>query len=222
MEYRHKICVRRDSLGIPISKHPKQTKMKLHTKALIVAATFGAFIASAHATVMFNISRTSDTQVSITGSGTLDSVSSSNGHIIGFDDIFGTAPTPPYDNVSVFVSSTLGFTSSPISYFAYDTGTGYGAYSPGTASIYAGFAPLSSGVSLNGGTLFLDLANTPGATFAAVGDTGNVYSGIFGGVLVGTWTMTGASSVPDSGTTIALLGLALSGIAMMRRKLNQS
>ena len=156
----------------------------------------------ADATLVFEITRISDTEATAVATGTLDGPApSSNRHLLSFEDPFTLAPTR-LDNTSLVTGGdmmvgTVALTSS------LELGTGYGV-SGGNPWIYIGGGLQLDPGSLVTGTLSWTL--TSGHTFSAIGSTGAVNWGLAtAGTPVGSWTMVGGSPLPIPTTLLLLI-----------------
>lgn len=160
-----------------------------------VAMTVGIVLATsshgtANATLLVQIERVSDTQAIVTATGNIGSVlpPGNNLHIIGLDNVFGTAP-PATENADVFGSSTLSIGGVSVN-FAYDIGSQFDGFGDANPGIYfGGNFPLAANASFLGA---LDLSLTPGTTLASIGSSGDVDWSIFPSVVVGTWQVVAA------------------------------
>lgn len=195
--------------------------------ALVCIANIG----TAHATVIFQIHRYSDTVATVTGTGSFEVVSGIiNSQNIGFDNPFSVDPYPT-DNSSIFVSSTMTLTGwyfepLPIS-FAATAGSVWHITGTGNASFYAGNdTSISPLVGVLSGELVLQLVN---AIWADVGSSGLVVQGAAcdgcGSVLqVGSWLMvegTGSPpviNVPEPSTTLLMLAAGLGMLGTMHSR----
>ena len=184
-------------------------------KEFLVGLATGLFmfgmVGLANATLLFEIERISDNTASITASGTFDSaLGASNNHILMFDDLF---------SFTSIGNPNLGDASG----ISYDSGGNYDYFyglGPNRESTYGGDLYMFSEVPGTGweisGSAIIDASATDWILNDA-GYTGNVYSGMPGGELVGSFTFA-TDPVPEPATML-LLGTGLIGLAGARRKM---
>ena len=170
-----------------------------------------------NATVLFEFNRISDTNATVTATGTLDvAAPGSNSHILSFRNPFGIAPASAA-NFTVFTSSTMTIGGTPID-FALLAGDAFGG-TGGDPWIYfgkSGLLPLGAGIV----TGILELTLSGGATFGPTGATGDVTWGIFtNGNPAGSWTIVSdAVAIGEPGMLI-LSGAGLFWVAGRKRRL---
>ncbi len=183
-------------------------------RTLVGAASFFACFA-AFAEVHLTLQRISDTQVVLTGTGTLGSlVPAENQHSLWLEDPFSGRPAPSSVH-SVLEDSDLHAGSF---YFNFANAAGSGIGDSFSNTVYVGrdigvlpFPIIPSGEPF-AGTMLLRLTN--GESFAPVGSTGKVFwgttTGNVTGVLSGSWEMVAASPVPEPSSLFTMIaGLLL-------------
>jgi len=177
--------------------------------AAAVAVVLGQAVADASA--IFSIERLSDTQIRITGSGTIDSRPAMRGPRLRFGRVFTSAPT-----ANGSISGTMDFqptfsitVTDPV---YYEDFSGFDADHADGLRIDSGWPEAGDAVS---GTITVTM---PDGIFAAVGATGlfgagNNNSGVV--YELGNWEM--VDPIPEP-STFALAVLGLVGLLACRRR----
>lgn len=201
-------------------------------KKLLVGLVTGwlmfGIVMGANASLTVTFDRLSDTEVRMTGTGTVTGDPSGVYYPLWFDDLFASIYTP-WDNVDVLTSSNMEIGGMSVD-FARLAGPDYSF--PGVSNgIYMG--PLgggnyyfSGGDVMNGG--YVDMLLTGAATsttFVSGGATGDIYrmdgTAPWGHAVTGTWTMVDNTAPVPVPTTMLLLGSGLIGLVGFRKKLKK-
>ncbi len=217
--------------------------MNLISKSLLtagIAALFSSSLATA-STVTINASNSGWYSVAFGANGSVNNLFTGNTSGTNFRDWLG------FDLSSVsgtITGASLELASYPLnspnqSMTWWDVTTPYASLGTSSMAIYNDLGTgtvFSTGVQ-NPGVLNLFAINAAGlaslnaaSSFWAVGgvnNSGNEAFGYTGGVGSGDYlklilTVDGSSSLPDGGSSVALLGLALGGMAVARRTLNRA
>jgi hypothetical protein len=197
-----------------------QKAINMFNRTQVLITVFLLFSsAGAHASLLFEMERISDTQAIISGTGTLEDVLGGvNTHMLSFFDPFDVDPIE-IDNIDIFSESTLNIGSAFVNN-ARAFGPGYvsAAGSPWIYVYNTSNTYLQSG-DMPVGELNVQLSG--GMTFAPVGSSGAVNWGFADvGNSTGRWMMVEGDShvsvpAPASLSLIAM-GLGLLGIVRRR------
>ena len=168
----------------------------------LVAAVFIGFAAQSQATII-NI--------------TIDPITGLPANDIDFGILGNNNPTSNFNALVTDIGLYNSFfgTNLPAPVFA-----GFGDFNPGPVDL-TGFAYAvlhygkgRGGAGQGGGIVFIDLSGMTGNfTFPAIGSGLNG----FGGLSSIRLFTGGSTAVPDSGSTVALLGAAMTGVGLLRR-----
>lgn len=192
-------------------------------RTLVGTALFFSCV-TAFADVRLTLHRIGDTQVVLTGSGTLGSlVPAENQHSLLLEDPFSSRPAPLSVH-SILEDSDLHAGSF---FFNFANAAGNGIGDSFSNTVYIGrdigilpFPIIPSGEPL-AGSMMLRLAS--GESFAPVGSTGRVFwgttTGNVMGVLSGSWEMVAASPVPEPSSLFTMVaGLLLLTCSRIRSR----
>lgn len=174
---------------------------------------------TAQASIVFTVTRLSDTTASVVGSGSLEGPAQySNGDGLVLDNVL-TMPSAWSIGQIIDPASTMAFGSSKVesgqslgSGFSFGVTPNSWLYFSASEGLYVGASPT--------GTLLLSLNI---GSFASVGTTGSVYWGSYmpDARVVGTYSIVDAAAdeadVPEP-ASLAIIGLGLMGIAAGRRR----
>lgn len=195
--------------------------MNFTAKKLLCAAALTLVAASsAQASLLFTVKKASDTSVTLTGSGTLESSTAmANLHMFSFDGLVSNLYG--YNAVYTLTNSTMKVGSVAIDYAA-GLGDGFRGYSlngsPSVAigNVDGGYQKFQVGATVSG-ELVMDI-KSGNAVFASVGKTGDVLWGINGGPQkVGSYEVVDATSDVPEPASLALLAGGLLAVGAARR-----
>lgn len=171
-------------------------------------------ISAAQATVILQVERLNDTQAIIHGSGSVaPGTPPINPNLLSFSNPF---TVDPVTSLGVLTSSSMTIGGQAVT-AAFQAAASTGAFG-GAAGFYFGFSPAISVGDTIAGSISVTLLG--GATWGAVGTTGDVLWGVFSTrVPTGSYEIVSevVSEIPEPGA-LAIFGLSLAGLGFVRRK----
>lgn len=185
----------------------------------VLASLATALISPAYAAVLFTIERIDDTHARLVGSGTLGLVAPEvNDHILALTDPFAIDPVVATSDYAL-VGGNLRVGGKALD-FAYAASPQFDLFGDLTAGLYVGNNGFRAYAAQDLVSGHFNLELTGGATFAAVGTSGQVTWGVIDFAnpqLVGEWHIVDAPVDVPEPASLALGAIALASLLAARR-----